>query len=227
MGGAVVELSGSIAGNTYARNRYGQYVRARTTPTNPNTARQQTVRQAVADLTARWSQTVTAAQRTAWNLYGNSVTMKNRLGQDIKLTGFNQYIRTNVPIVQVGGTIVDAGPTIFELPEQDPAYATAVSEATQLVSVTFDDTFTWVYEDEGKMMVYVGSPQNAQRNFFDGPWRLAGTIDGDSSTPPTTPATIAVPFVCTEGQRIFTYCRILREDGRLSEKIRADSFCAA
>ncbi|GAH13494.1 unnamed protein product, partial [marine sediment metagenome] len=43
-GGGIVQMSGSIAGNTFARNRYGNYVRARTKPINPNSDRQVVVR---------------------------------------------------------------------------------------------------------------------------------------------------------------------------------------
>ena len=76
-GGGVVQMSGSIGGDTHARNRYGNYIRARTKPINPNTDLQVAIRAAMAFLADRWSQTVTSAQRTAWNLYGASVAMKN------------------------------------------------------------------------------------------------------------------------------------------------------
>ncbi|GAI58374.1 unnamed protein product, partial [marine sediment metagenome] len=33
-GGGITQMSGSIAGNTFARNRYGNYVRSRTKPIN-------------------------------------------------------------------------------------------------------------------------------------------------------------------------------------------------
>jgi len=226
-GGGIVQMSGSIAGNTHARNRFGNYMRARTKPVNPNTALQQAIRAAMATLTARWAQTLTAAQRTAWNLYASSVSMKNRLGEAVNLTGFNHYLRSNIALTQSGLTIVDAGPTIFELPEKDPTFAIAASEAAQEISCTFDDTMDWLDEDGGHMLVYQGQPQNAQRNFFAGPWRLIGSIAGDSVTPPTTPDAIAAAFVFTELQRQWAYARIVRADGRLSEIFRADCFCTS
>jgi len=226
-GGGIVGMTGSISGNTHARNRSGNYTRARTKPINPATLRQTKMRSALAALTARWSQTLTAAQRTAWNLYASSVAMKNRLGESIYLTGFNHYIRTNSLILQSGLTLVDAGPTTFELPAKDPAFAIAASEAAQELSCTFDDTLAWLDEDNAHLIVFQGRPQNAQRNYFDGPFRLIGTVDGDSVTAPTTPAAIAAAFVFTEAQRQWAYARILRADGRLSEAFRADCFCAA
>lgn len=221
-GGGVVQMSGSIAGDTFARNRYGNYSRARTKPTNPNTAGQQRARQALTQLTTRWAQTLTAAQRTAWNLYASNVAMKNRLGETINLTGFNHYIRSNSILLQTGLTIVDAGPTVFELPETDPSYAVAASEATQELTITYDDTMAWCDEDAARVFHYLGLPQNGQRNFFAGPWFYQGRTDGSAAAPPASPHVEAAHYVVSEGQHIWVYGRIVRADGRLSQPFRCD-----
>lgn len=226
-GGGIVGISGSIGGTVFARNRYGNYARSRTKPTNPATARQSKIRQAVADLTNAWSTTLSDAQRTAWGLYAASVSMLNRLGEPMNLSGFNHFVRSNAPLLQNDLPIVEDGPTTFELPEQDPTFAVGISEATQLLSITFDDTKAWCDLDDAFLFVYMGTPQNPQRNFFGGPWRLAGAIAGDSGTPPTSPTTIACPFAATEGQRVWVQARLALPDGRLSEPMRADGFCAA
>jgi hypothetical protein len=222
LGGGIVGISGSIAGNTFARNRYGNYMRARTKPINPNSSRQQVIRSALAALTTKWSQVLTAAQRESWKLYGESVSMLNRLGESIFLTGFNHFLRSNIPLAQAGEANVLPGPTLFELPITDLTFAISISEATQLITLTFDDTATWCDEDDAFLLLYQGSPQNAQRNFFAGPWRYAGKLEGDSVTPPATSATVACSFVATEAQKIWVYARILRADGRMSQPFRAD-----
>ena len=226
-GGGIVQMSGSLGGNTYARNRFGNYVRARTTPVNPNTARQIAIRAALAELTARWSATVTAAQRTAWDLYAASVAMKNKLGETIYLTGFNHYIRSNTPRLQASVAVVDAGPTTFELPEQDPTFAITASEAAQEISYTFNDALAWANEVGGFLFKYQGQPQNPQRNYFSGPWRYHGNIIGAVSPPSSPDAEGSPPYVFTELQRQWCYGRIALADGRLSEPFRADTFCAA
>lgn len=226
-GGGIVQMSGSIGGTTFARNRYGNYARARTKPINPNTANQIIVRASLATLTTRWAQILTAVQRTAWNLYASSVSMKNRLGEAIFLTGFNHYIRSNLTLQRLSQTLVDDGPVIFEIPAMDPLLSFTASEATQLMDITFDNTMDWADENGGMMFTYQGQPQNAQRNFFDGPWRLVGLILGVNGSPPSTPQVTAVNFAIAEGQHQWIYARIQRADGRLSEKFRADTFCAA
>lgn len=226
-GGGITQMAGSIAGNVFARNRYGNYVRSRTKPTNPNTPRQQAVRAALAQLTVRWSSILTAVQRAAWDLYASNVVMTNRLGETTHLSGYNHYLRSNIPILQIGATLVDAGPTTFELPDQDPSFAVTGSEGGQTLSIAFDDTLDWLDEDGAYMITYQGSPQNAQRNFFGGPWRLLDNIAGSSVTPPTTPDPQNVVFAITEGQRNWVYARILRADGRLSEPFRDDCLIGA
>lgn len=226
-GAGVVGMAGSIAGTTFARNRSGAYARARTKPINPNTAAQVAVRSALAFLTDQWANTLTAVQRAAWNLYAANVIMKNRLGQAINLSGFNHYIRSNSNLKRIATTLVQTGPTIFDLPEQDPTFAITASEGTQLISVTFDDTMPWAAEDDAFMFVFCGTPQNPQINFFNGPWKLGTNVPGDNAVPITSPQTYTAPFVVTENQKIWNYARIVRADGRLSETFRADVFVSA
>lgn len=226
-GGGVVGMAGSIAGTTFSRNRYGSYARARTKPINPNTAGQQLVRSAMAALTARWSQVLTAAQRTAWNLYGSNVVMTNRLGESINLSGFNHYIRSNAFLQAYSKAIVDIGPTIFEIPASDPLFTITAAEGAQQITVNFDDTMDWDNEDGGYLIYYQGSPQNAQRNFFGGPWKLLSYTAGVTGVPVASPVVESAVIAVAEGQRLWAYARILRADGRLSAPFRWDTFVAA
>jgi len=226
-GFGITEVRGKVGGAVFSKNSTSHYVRNLTVPVNPNTARQVAVRAAVALLTARWSDTLTKLQRDAWDLYASLVTMENKVGEDIFLSGFNHYIRSNTISVSRGSAAIDAGPTIFELPAQDPTFAVAATEAAQTVTFTADITLPWAIETGGLMYVYQGKPQNAQRNFFGGPWRWIGTIVGIDPGGPVPPLVFPVAFAITEGQRQWTYGRIRRADGRLSEPMRADTFCAA
>lgn len=226
-GGGIVQMSGSIAGNTFARNRYGNYVRARTKPINPKTAKQILVRAIVAELSARWSQTLDNAQRTAWNLYASSVAMKNKLGEVVYLSGYNHYIRSNSWFLRMSRTLVDDGPVVFELPAQDPTMSISISEATQQVTMTFDDTLPWCSEDNAMLVILQSQPQNPQRNFFGGPWTGRSAKVGAAGVPVVSPLDYASITVATELQRIWAKFRILRADGRLSEAFVADTFCLA
>lgn len=226
-GGGVSGMSGSIQGNTFSHNRFGPYVRNRTTPVNPQSDRQTTVRQALALLTVQWSDTLTQAQRDAWDLYAESVAMIGKFGETIYLTGFNHFIRSNLIPIQSAAAAVAAGPTLFKLPDQDPTFAITASEATQTISFTFDNTLAWANETGAHLYKFQGKPQNPQRTFFGGPWRLLGQIDGDDMTPPTSPDDQTAQYTIAQGQRIWCYGRIWRADARLSEPFRAECLVGA
>lgn len=215
----MTQISGSLGGVTGSHNFSGYYLRARVVPVNPNTSQQQTVRNAMAVLSTRWVETLTAAQRLAWEVYASAVEVKNALGDSIALTGLNHYIRSNVPRIQSALPIVDDGPTVYTLASfTDPTFA--LDEPNDEVDVTFTNTDDWANEDDAAMLVYASRPQSPSINYFKGPYRYATKIEGDGVTPPTSPAAIPLPFVCTTGQRVFFKAEVTRADGRLSPYFR-------
>lgn len=215
--------SGSIGATTYAHNRFGQYARRRSTPVNPQSTPQVQARARMSLLSNLWNTALTADQRQAWDNYAANVPMQNRLGDQIYVTGFNMYCRANALVLQSGLTRVDDGPVLYLKGEQDPTFAVAISEGTQLISVTFDVNLDWVGEDEAALMCYMGDPKATNINFYNGPWLFADSIEGDSVTPPTSPATIAVPKFVAEGQKVWVRARVIRADGRVSDPF--SGFC--
>lgn len=225
-GGGIIQMSGSIAGNTHARNRYGNYMRARTKPVNPNTFMQSKARSALSFCCDRWSNTLTAGQRTAWNLYAANVAMKNKLGETINLTGFNHYVRSNSIRKFLQVAIIDAGPTVFELPPRDPIITIDCDSSPQKITVGFDVNLDWATESGAHLHLRQGVPQNPQRNFFAGPWQHVGTILGNPGGLTTGVAFTPVK-VMTTGQHQWCAFRILRADGRMSEIFTASAFVHA
>lgn len=221
----LTQASGSVGGMTASHNAGGMYLRARAIPTDPSTAQQQVVRNAVAALSTRWVETLTDAQRSAWAVYAANVPLVDSLGDPRPVSALSQYVRSNVPRVQVGYPIVDDGPTVFDLATFTPA-TIAIDTANDEVDVTFTNTDGWANEDDGGLFVYASAPKNSTINFFKGPYRLSGTIDGDGVTPPTSPAAITLPFAVVAGQRIFVQIRASRADGRLSAPFRLSSDAA-
>ena len=217
------QASGSLAATTFSHNRFGQYVRNRTIPVNPSTLRQQDVRAVFSSLAADWSEVLDQGQRQAWNLYGETVDMLNKLGDVVHLTGLNHFIRSNSVILQLPGTQVNNGPTTMSLPSVDPTVVVTASEATQLISVSFDPALAWVGEDDAFLAILMASPKGAGVEFIGGPFRFAGSIAGDATTPPTSPVTMAVPFAVAELQKSQVQGRIVRADGRVSTPFR-DTF---
>lgn len=226
-GGMIVDGRGSIAGNTYSRNRSGPYVRARTTPVNPKSARQSAIRAIIASVAAAWSDTLTTVQRAAWAVFAAAVPATNKLGETIFLSGFNQFVKTNVAAINGGNPQLAVAPIVMELPGEDTDFAATIDAGTGLISIVFDDARDWLDEDLGLMIVEMGLPKTAGTGFFDGPWRHAGVIAGDSVAPPTTPdSSLSVPFSVGDGQKVWVRAKIQRADGRLSDWFRDDTIVA-
>lgn len=221
-GSLIAQASGSVAGNTFSRNRGGQYIRNRATPVNPNTAQQAAVRAIFSDLTNLWSSTLTNSQRNAWNAYAVNVPVLNRLGDSIFLTGFNMYVRSNTPRVQGGLARVDAAPSENNLGSFTPVTMTAEVTSNN-IAIIFTNTDDWANEDDSSMLVYGSRSLQQTINFFKGPFRFAGKIDGDATTAPTSPAIVTNDFTNVVGQLIYVRVRITRADGRLSN----DQICSA
>lgn len=213
----VSQMSGSVAGLTGSHNQGGLYFRARSVPTNPASAQQVAVRDAATSLVTAWGSVLTASQRDAWRTYATNVPLTDTLGEARTTSGIAHYVRSNVSRIQAGLPRVDDAPTTFDLGSFTEISIAATAADPYTVDVTFDDTDAWVNEDDAAMLLYFSRQQSPGIQFFAGPYRLGGsTIDGDSSTPPTSPATIAAQFAGTAANAIFGYARVTRSDGRLS-----------
>jgi hypothetical protein len=130
------------------------------------------------------------------------------------------YVRSNVSRIQAGLPRVDSAPAILDLGEFTAPTIDAVDATAEDADIGFEATDAWVDEDDSAMLVYASRGQNPTINFFKGPYRFAAAILGDSVTPPTSPATIALPFAVVATQRVFFRFSVTRADGRLSGSFR-------
>jgi len=212
----VSAASGSAGGLTASRNRYGMYFRSRSVPVNPQTTFQQSVRANLAAVVGFWA-ALTDAQRDGWDTYGANVSMLNKLGQAINLTGFSHYVRSNTPRIQAGLSVVDDAPEVFVLPSFTPFQITATAPAgVAIVSSPWDSGDPWVDLDDGGLTIAISRPVSPTINYFKGPFRFSDFVEGDSSTPPTSPTATVGPFTTAVGQRVYTFTRLLAPDGGVS-----------
>lgn len=116
--------SGSQAGTTASRNRFGQYLRSRATPVQPRTPKQTFKRAAFTQASSSWRQ-LTAPERDAWNAYASQVQRSDSLGQSYTPTGHELY---------VGGAI-----STQDLASQSAAPAILPLYVLQVVGMTYTD----------------------------------------------------------------------------------------
>jgi len=220
-GPAASAISGKTGGTVFSHNRGGQYMRQFVVPTNPASPQQQAVRTILSGNVNYWNNLLTAAQRAAWDTYALNTPITNRLGDPINVGGLGMYNRANVPALQASLSRIDDAPTIYNTGEMDETLVATVDEATDKFDLAFDDTLDWCDEDGSALLIYASRPQNASINFFKGPYRFAHAIEGDSTTPPTSPENgIDLPFPVASGNRVFFRARIVRADGRVSDDFR-------
>ena len=109
-GGGVAAISGKVAGNVYARNRAGAYIRKWAKPVNAASIRQQEVRAAFGENSSGWG-ALTDTQRTAWNALAAASERLNRLGDSYVPTGRQIFIEANQNLATAGETLLTDPPS--------------------------------------------------------------------------------------------------------------------
>jgi len=219
------QRSGRLGATIASHNAAGAYLRAGSIPVNPNTDRQVAIRNAVRALTIDWANVLTQSERDAWDVYAANVSWFDVFGAAIKLQGLNHYVRSNVQNVALGFGRLNAAPTIMNIGAAELALGCTASEATQQLSITFDDAKVWATEAGAFQHFYMGLPQNASIKFFKSPFRYVVSVAG--VTPAVSPLAATAPWPFAEGQRIWLQSRIMRADGRLSEFAQVNFLAAA
>lgn len=212
LGGLVAEVRGSIGGATFARNRGGAYIRNRSVPLNPQSARQSAVRQVFGQLSNLWSTSLTASQRTAWETYASNVPLPNSLGEDRNVSGINMYSRGNSLLLDTGGTRVDDGPTIFT---QGPSFTPTITIDGAADTLTVTDLGGYDPATEGTigLLISQGVPQQPGVSFYKSPFRkVSGTQEADLLSLPTA---VPLAFPVASGQAVFVRTAVVTDDGRV------------
>lgn len=159
-----IPQSGSIAGATYSRNRYGQYCRTRAIPVNPNSTFQGAVRTRFAATSEAW-RALTDLQRAGWESLGASVTRTDALGQSYTLNGQTCYSMVNNNNLAAGNAVVaDA-----------PAFTSPVALLTATITlsaVAFSIAYTATPLPTNARLFAYCSPQRSAGRQFEGDYKL-------------------------------------------------------
>lgn len=209
------QASGSIAGAVFSHNGGGMYMRARATPTNPNTSAQQAVRNGMAAAVFAWSNTLTNAQRENWNTYAFNTPTLNRLGESTHKTGQQMFIRGAVPRIQAGLSLPVAAPTSFDVGDFTMPAALGADASTGALDGDLNPLDEWALQADAFIFVYQSRPQNATRTFGKGPYQLGTIVEGAPLAAPIN-FTYTSLFPMAAGQRMFFKFNVSRPDGRWS-----------
>jgi hypothetical protein len=191
-----VPQSGSLAGQTSSRNRYGQYRRTRATPVNPSSPAQQEARTRLQENSAAW-RNLTVEQRTGWASLGASMTRQDSLGQTYTLTGLQAYASVNGNNLAAGNAVVADAPS---LATPDPLTVGTITLTPAALTVAYSPTPLGADE---RVFVYA-SPQRSAGRAFEGDLRLIHVSAAAAASPANIASAYAARFgLPVEGNRIF------------------------
>lgn len=216
----VSDSSGKLGDTIYSRNPYGPYTRPYASVTDPATAPQLFVRQIFKDACDAWPN-LSAANRARWRAYASRVPFRKRLLQAYFLTGYNMFIRSNVPRFFFGRTIVSVPPKDFNLPEfRLPTITVPTGTGFPIATFTFPEQ-AWLHVPGAICEIATGPPQPPSVHFYATPFAFFGFIEGNVATPPYGPTTRTTGYFAAPGDRVFFRFRLTLPDGRLSSIFRA------
>jgi hypothetical protein len=214
-------MSGSVGDTVHARNPTGQYTRPRVIPFDPATAFQVVMRDHMADISPRWTTDLSDAQRLAWRRYAKCVPLPSRIGGLAFISGQSMFVRNNMGRARPRlGLRLDAPSHIGHGAFHAPIYNNLLGPG--IVTVIFDTTDEWVTETGAGLIIQISDTQPLTHNFFKGPYRFAAVINGDDTTPPTSPRLVFDPWPIGAPGRKWGRARVARDDGRLSQPIRTE-----
>ena len=159
-----VPQSGSAAGTTSSRNRFGQYRRTRATPVNVNSPAQQAVRNTLAALSIGWKD-LTSIQREAWESYALGHPRVDALGQSVTLTGHQMFVSVN-------GVLMRAGLDAVDVPDNTAPPEPPTVGATTVTAAGFSIAFGATPIPSGQALVIETSPPLSAGRAFSNDFRV-------------------------------------------------------
>ena len=215
LGGGITDIRGSMGGNTFARNKGGNYLRSNKKPVNPRSATQSTRRARMAWLAKYWSETLTEQQRTDWRAYAAGTSWTNKLGESIAIGGNAAFMRLNALVLLYSSTVVAAAPLAMGHAGGLTASFLAESDTSKLQIAepvgAFDKDI-----DEHFMMISQALPAQAGQLATPKGFTYVSHIAGNSVAPPAFPVELSSAYTMAAGQRITIRIMFKDESNRIS-----------
>jgi len=208
LGPMVVEARGKIGGSVFSRNKGGGYVRAYANPTNPQSGRQQIVRGYMATLQAYWRDTCTADERDGWESLAAETDFSNRVGDQIRISGLNLFLRTNTLRLLGSQAVLAAAPTA---PARYGGTLLTFEEDGVSGDIEVDAIGTALSAGD-LCFVWHSLPKSQGVNYYRGPWEVPTVIESTDVAPIQLVASASV----VSGMRYHMRYICLDAEGRLS-----------
>lgn len=216
LGGGVVALAGSIAGNTFSRSRAGPSVRSKTQPTRRTASRQRQRHHRMSRMRAHWL-ALSDAQRNSWDLHAKFLPGGRLVRRYGVLTGWNAFVTCNAYVVDTpsSGIMADAPLAIGSAPITNGVAVWAASPLTFVIYSPLTP-YGWRDSDLGLSICDISAPKNPDVWRPANHWRNLVVMQGSSVSPPPPYVYFDNPWIAaTRQQNQFFRCRQRDEYGRI------------
>lgn len=176
MGSIVTDMSGKLGGHVYAKNKGGNYVRTKATPSNPQTPAQMSIRGIFASISSGWS-ALTDAGRESFNGFVSSYGRTDIFGDLRNPTGKALYQRLNNNLAISDQALLSACVAPIVVP-----FANLVGANASVAGADFNATLDGVTTGS-KVLIFATPSLSKGTKFVKNRLRLikisAGAIAGD------------------------------------------------
>lgn len=199
-GEMIADMRGKINGTVHSKNRFGSYMRNKTSPVNPQTSSQSGVRNSFSTFAQGW-RSLTAAERNSWIAAAEAFTKTNVFGDNVKMTGANLYMSLNRNIATAGGVAITTPPL--------PAAVTGITSLSidpDVSDATILATYAPAIPATGTVLVFATAPQSAGINFVKNKYRFIEAIVAADVSPYDITAAYEAKFGAgwkVAGQKVF------------------------
>lgn len=170
-GAMMVDASGKLGGQVFSKNRGGAYIRTKTTPLNPQTTAQMTIRGIFASISSAWSG-LTEASRQSFNNLVSSYARTDIFGDLRNPSGKNLFQRLNQNLVISGQPQITTCVQPSEVPFANIVSVTLSEGSGEMNVLTNGDT------TGSKVVVWGTPPLSAGTSFVKNKLRQIAVLDG-------------------------------------------------
>ena len=159
-GSIVSEIRGSVGSETYSRNAFGAYVKARVAPANPNTVPQQDARARLAAAVTAW-QGLSEVDRLSYISEAAGRSNINRLGVKIRVTGYQLFITQHIMYDRAGVSFV-AGVSAPIRPSINQSSSIVTSASAMNTTVEYSGSITGSH-----LFIFATPPRSSSQVSFN------------------------------------------------------------
>jgi hypothetical protein len=165
------DARGKIGGAVASKNKAGNYFRSKTSPINPQTGYQSTVRSRFSSNSKAWA-SLTDEQRLSFETGAQLFTQSNIFGDNVKLSGAQLFQRLNSNILAAGGSVITSCPGPQSVQTFTGISAVAdVSDSTIVIDLPGVPTTS-----PFKQNIYATPVVSAGKKFVKSQFRLIGSF---------------------------------------------------